>query len=297
MKKNHTLNRRLSMTSLLLVVFSCLFLSRIGLSQEQESKLLTKVPGFDNTPITISNMKLNDQALSFDKSFTANEQWLKSIDFEIRNTSDKNIAALEIVLLVTLQDRPRPIGLSMRYGIVDIVSRNIAVRGVMPGLSDRGSVGKNDTPSIPPKGMVALRLAEEEFDRLRSLIPSVSIINSAAVYISKVAFDDGTMWTGGRIFVKDGKSNAWIPEQKISNNQPSLRVNPLSICICGEPKNVSNDVCCINWGCATYYGSHATIDCHGEPVSKCSLYDAFECICFPGTQCTQCAYAPCESIN
>jgi hypothetical protein len=135
------------------------------LSQEQRPKKLTKFSGFNNTPIRISNIRLNDQTLSLEEIFMSDDQWLKRVEFEIQNISDKNIIALELVLLVQTEVSPDPFGLSIRYGIVDIANGNTVIRGVIPGLDDIENFGVGRVPVISPNSTLTLRCSDEEFAR------------------------------------------------------------------------------------------------------------------------------------
>ncbi len=227
MRRNYALYCSISIT--LLMAISCLIFSRNALSQEQGPKILTKYPGFDNTPIRISNIRLNDQTLSFDEPFTSDNQWLKRIDYEIQNISDKNIIAIELVILIKATERANPIGLSVRYGVVDLINGNATMRGAIPGLEDIGNSRVGSVPVISPNSKVILRYPNDEFDKLQNTVPSISTINSAAVYISMVAFDNKTMWRGGHILEKDPIDNKWMPQGKASKSQPRSQLKQSSL--------------------------------------------------------------------
>jgi hypothetical protein len=198
-----------------------LIFSRNALSQEQGSKVLTKLPEFDNTPIRISNIRLNGRTLSIKERFMSNDQWLKRVEFEIQNISDKNIIALELVLLVQTEKSPNPFGLSIRYGMVDFINGNTIIRNAIPGLDDIGDSGVGSVSVISPNSTVTLRCSDEEFAKLQNLLSSgISKIDSASIYIAMVAFDNKTIWRGGHILEKDKTNNRWVPQDKVSKSQP-----------------------------------------------------------------------------
>jgi hypothetical protein len=171
--------------------------------QQNRERLLhrLRVEGPEVEPIVITDIKVNEQSVSFDTKFSANDDWMKSLTFSVKNRSDK------LILLASLWLRfPRPPGSSdiesishMSYGNDELVARKPTSEERLVGLA--------------PGQTVDIHFTAEAFQYLPIFLsatgypPSIQKVNFE---IFELLFEDDTMWNQGDLLKRDKDNlNSW----------------------------------------------------------------------------------------
>ena len=169
--------------------------------QEQKERLIHRLPVENGEPIVITDIRVSRQSISFDHKFLADDDWLKSLSFTIKNRSDKRILALSFMLWF-----PRPLG-----------SQDIGSTFVMSyGNSEFHS--RKPNPHEPLTGITPGQVSNIQFspDEFRDL--QAFLLGLGYKTVEKVIFENDTMWFGGRIFQRD-KNNQWQKASSVGLNR------------------------------------------------------------------------------
>src|SRR5882762_7401491 len=95
--------RSLRLKILTLFLITCAF--QTSVAQQPTELIIRRLPVEENEPIAITDIKVNGQSISLDKKFVADDDWLRSLVFVVKNKSDKLILYASIRLQF-----PRPEG-------------------------------------------------------------------------------------------------------------------------------------------------------------------------------------------
>ena len=171
-------------------------------TQQSKERLIQRLPVEANEPIAITDIKVNDRSVSFDKKFSGDDEWLRSLVISVKNTSDKLILFASIRLQF-----PRSAGGSERFSIFQISHGNAALP-MRPPTHEERVVG------IGPDETVEIRLSPQRFTDLRDFLSATQYpysIEKVGLSIDEVIFQDDTMWYAGAISVRNPKEpGSWI---------------------------------------------------------------------------------------
>jgi hypothetical protein len=73
-------------------------------TQETKERIVSRLPVEKTEPLTITDVRVNGQSIAFGQKFTANDEWIKSLVFVVKNTSDKRILFASIDLFFSRPD-------------------------------------------------------------------------------------------------------------------------------------------------------------------------------------------------
>jgi hypothetical protein len=139
------------------------------------------------------------------KSFTADDEWLRTFVLSVKNKSDKLILYASIRLQF-----PRPAGSRDIPAFYDMSYGNWALQTRRP-TSPEMLVGKS------PGETFEIRLSAQQFVALREFLTATnypSSIEKVDLSIGNVIFADDTMWYGGSQAQRDPKDpTSWIPSR------------------------------------------------------------------------------------
>jgi hypothetical protein len=138
--------------------------------------------------VEIESITVEGQRINFGEPFTASEEWLKNISFQIKNTSTKSLRQVQITLIVPELGRMHRI--QIQYLCTD------CVRKVNPVTFDPGDVRE-------------LTLPEPIYNWARNIIneeTALTKISKAELLVSYVTFADGTMISSDCVKTADPKS-------------------------------------------------------------------------------------------
>jgi hypothetical protein len=163
-------------------------------AQQPKERLIRRLPIEQNEPIAITNIKVNDQSVSFDKKFTADDEWLRTLVVSIKNKSDK------LILFASIQLQfPRPAGSQDKMSVEDIFYGNWALQR-RPPTPEEGFIG------IAPGETVEIPLSVQKFLDLRQFLTATGFpqsIDEVDMRVNSVIFEDDSMWTRGTYVRRD----------------------------------------------------------------------------------------------
>jgi len=179
-----------------------------GLAQEKERTI--KRTKFFNEPIKILEIKVAGKSVRdegtvnhrgkianvSDIKFTAENDWLKGMQFVVQNVSAKPIIAVKIDSLV-------------KHSALDVPVNVLAIKGF------------RESP-LRPGATAILTVDAQIYDLTLGKMKAKDIsavIDSVQMYVGRVQFDDDTAWSQGLIFSRDSKDpDRWIPNTASARN-------------------------------------------------------------------------------
>jgi hypothetical protein len=181
-------------------VLLCAWVSAIqGQTVTQSERLITESK-FKAQPIEIVGVRVNENRVELDRSFTnPDKDWLRHLSFDVRNISNKTITYVQMRLLF---ERPGSNGLPCVFPLIrgiDSVFRRL----------DSALTGKTSPPDpndavrailVRPGDSVSLSFSDKTYDGLQRFLKDVNWegeVYSVKLYLSRVIFDDGTIWMKG----------------------------------------------------------------------------------------------------
>jgi hypothetical protein len=192
-----------SITKILLIANACvLFLYVSGWVYPRAQSGEKNIKGLlqPNQPVEI-NVKVKGKAVKLNEKFEGETNWLRDIVLEVKNTSNKPIDFLRLDI-----DFPesRATGRLLLHQIF------------LGRRSDVASLSNKPPLRLTPGESLTIPLASE-YERISRLIRvryvSVETMNEINIALGEAMFDDGTLWSGGDIFMRNPDSNSprkWI---------------------------------------------------------------------------------------
>lgn len=192
--------RWMSSGVMLVALMVCAFHSSVA--QQPKERVITRLPVEQNEPIAITDIKVNDRSVSFDKKFSADDEWLRSLVVSVKNESDKPIRFASIQLQF-----PRPAGSQAKMSIEDIYYGFWA-------LQMRAPTPEMPLTGITPGDSVEMRLSSQQYVDLRNFLTATGFpqsIERVDMRINHVIFEDDTMWSRGNYLRRDARDpSSWI---------------------------------------------------------------------------------------
>lgn len=201
---------RLSLLLAFLLVFvtSIYFQASSGQIGEEQDRVI-KVPSFSNEPVKISELKAKGREVRAGEKFKDYNDWFKGLTIKIRNTSDKPVKYVSVLVSF-----PRPIeqkeagrlpfGEQLTYGFSPV--------------DTKAAEGSSPTPSIPPGESIELVLSEKYFDEYTRVLKRLAFpdaIKRIELTLQEVGFEDGLLWSGGEFWRRDPNNHdRYVPLSK-----------------------------------------------------------------------------------
>lgn len=159
-------------------------------------------------PAEITLVKSRSGVIHPGKKFPAGEDWFRGLAVTVRNDAEQPLTHISLRLLF-----PRPKGQESELDFVQMLNY-----GESPVPYPDGSFPVNSAKPIPPGESVELRLPDEIYDSLRTLLNEAKFprdIKKIKVDVTMLGFSDGTLWIAGRRYQLD-KNNpgSLIPLKK-----------------------------------------------------------------------------------
>jgi hypothetical protein len=132
-------------------------------AQQTKERVIRRLPVEQNEPLAITDIKVNERSVSSDKQFSADDEWLRSLVFSVKNKSDKRILYASIDLQF-----PRPAGSQDRMAIYDMACGNGA-------LQTRRPTSQETLVGISPGETVEIRLSVQQFVGLRDFLTAIKL--------------------------------------------------------------------------------------------------------------------------
>jgi hypothetical protein len=170
-------------------------------AQPSKERLIQRLENDENEPVTITDIKVNGQKVSFGKSFIAPDDWLRTLVISMKNKSSKRILFLNFDVFLRY-----PQG-----------SKDQLATFSQPSFGNAALQRKPPSPSeqligLAPGESVEVHLSDRQFSDFQKFLGDLRVpasIDKVELKIGRVIFEDDTMWSGG-IFRRDpGNPSNW----------------------------------------------------------------------------------------
>jgi hypothetical protein len=198
----------------LLLAFSLVFVTSIyfqtssGQVGEEQDRII-EVPVFSNEPVKISGLKAKGRGVRAGEKFKDSNDWFKGLTIKIRNTSDKPVKYVSVLVSFPRPKEQKeagrlPFGEQLTYGFSPV--------------DTKAAAGSSLTPSIPPGESIELVLSEKHFDEYTSVLKRLAFpdaIKRIELTLQEVGFEDGLLWSGGEFWRRDPNNrDNYVPVSK-----------------------------------------------------------------------------------
>jgi hypothetical protein len=182
----------LLLVSSLVFVTSIYFQSSSGQVGEEQDRII-EVPSFSNEPVKISELKAKAREVRAGEKFNDSNDWFKGLTIRIRNTSDKPVKYVSVLVSFPRPKEQKEAG-QLPFG-------EHLIYGSSP-VDAKAATGSSPPPSIPPGESIELALSEKHFDEYTSVLKRLAFpdaIKRIELTLQEVGFEDGLLWSGGGV--------------------------------------------------------------------------------------------------
>ena len=179
----------------------------IAQTRGPEEKIIKKV-SFPNEPITFTSIESDGQRVEPGVKFVRDGDWLKDLTINFKNTSDKPIVYVSIVLVF-----PDPLfSHTLGFGVNPLIKlKNLPVE-------------TSEKPAILPIGETAsVKLSDGGFESLKKAVADkrpLSAIDEVNYRIMYIFFEDGTSWAAGNMLRPDPeRPGEFLPIENLDNRE------------------------------------------------------------------------------
>jgi hypothetical protein len=167
-----------------------------GMLGRQSEKKVVTLTEWPTAPVKFIETRVTGKAIEFTKEFDGGDDWIRGIVVALKNTSNRNIIYISLLLQFPETQAAGPImSASLEYG----------------RYSSQPSNGNYDK-LLKPDEEVEIKLPDTNYDNLRSFLSSGSFnkVNALHIHLDSVIFDDDTGWFGGILMRRDpGNPKKW----------------------------------------------------------------------------------------
>jgi hypothetical protein len=203
---------RLITTSILIA--TCLLVT--SFAQESERTVKRKI--WDNEPLQIQAVKINEIKVDFNQVFLANNDWFSGLSVSVKNISNKNIVFINLAVIFPPPDESTEAARKqLFYGQAPLA----------PGETDYEPPPINQPP-LTPTATATLILDDYSDTRLfLSESDQPQSIKEVQIEVWEVIFDDGTMWMGEELHRRNPNNpDEWIKIE--DSNVAFSKTNPFT---------------------------------------------------------------------
>lgn len=204
----------LLLVSSLVFVTSIYFQASSGQEGEEQDRII-EVPSFSNEPVKISELRAKGRKVRVGEKFKDSHDWFKGLTIKIRNTSDKPVKYVSVLVSFPRPKEQKeagqlPFGEQLTYGFSPV--------------DTRAAAGSSPTPSIPPGESIELVLSEKLFDEYTSVLKRLAFpdaIKRIELTLQEVGFEDGLLWSGGEFWRRDPNNyDKYVPASEGEGRPP-----------------------------------------------------------------------------
>lgn len=275
-------------------------------NNDDSKERVVKIILINNSPIEVTDVRIRESSITSKKHITArrhigewvefksmaNEDWLSSLVFTIRNVSEGPIVAITAELQIDHAGIDLPVSLPLTPG------------KALPAFLNKEHEAESNLKSLMPGeeityhlGPQALRIWAEALNRFKTS-GSASVVE---LNILRVQFDRDTSWSNGEIFFRNpGKPSEWVPERRTKNRKirvglakaaherapASVRISFSATQGTGGCRNSSNDV--------LFHCFFETVECDGIDQTVGNEFGSFNLIDAYVT-CYDWSHSPCNT--
>lgn len=159
---------------------------------------------FPTEPILLTNLRAKGLGVQSGKPFTADDEWLKGLRFDVENKSSQPVAFLQVhVLLYGVKGYDTPLSIPLKWGEHPMVRS--------------GQVISKPVYTLAPGGKISLTVTEEQYANVRNLVEkgdSMANVGEVRLLTGSVMFADGTVWKGGTLMGPDAaRAGVWTEKK------------------------------------------------------------------------------------
>lgn len=144
-----------------------------------------------NEPVEIIDTKVNGQSVTLGQKFRADDDWITTVVFTVKNRSDKRILFASVDLFF-----PRPDGSNPMF---DVFYGNWRLQNQPPAAGEQ-LIG------FAPDETVEIGLSAQRRVGLTSFLKDAQLpqsIDKVSLRFGSIIFDDDTMWSRSTLFRRD----------------------------------------------------------------------------------------------
>jgi hypothetical protein len=181
-------------------------------AQNQQRVILREATLFNdpNDPLEIIELKVKGEAVRFGEQFVGGEEWLKETTLKLKSLHRQPITYMQINI-----DFPET-------AATGVVMQHQLLLGRHP--EDRSEQAK--PLRVMPGEFVEVSLAPE-YDRIKKMIelrnPPIAYTTKILIKLRDVAFEDGTIYSGGNFFRRNPDSKGFPKWLRISETEKESR--------------------------------------------------------------------------
>lgn len=174
----------------LVLALIALFGSAVGMEAAQEigARIIQRLPVEKNEPVAITELKLNNRSVSFDKKFVADDEWLRGLVISVKNQSNK------VILFASIQLQfPPPSGSPGTMAVDDISYGSRRLETELPTPEDIRT-------GIAPGKTVEMMLSAQQFADINRFLGATGHTHGGDrlhIRVDKIIFQDDLMWSRG----------------------------------------------------------------------------------------------------
>jgi hypothetical protein len=170
------------------------FLPLGAASQTGQRKRVIEETPYPNAPVQIVGVSNRRYHIKFKESFLDDDDWLKGLEVEVINKSDKTVTHVGIDLL--FERPPEQVGEPRTYWPLNY--------GFDPFLlKPEDPIPTTKIRPIRPSEKASIPLSDLAYEDLKALLRDTryfSGIEKMKMFVTTIGFDDGTAWGGASIF-------------------------------------------------------------------------------------------------
>jgi hypothetical protein len=171
------------MTLILLLTFVC--------NGQEKIRKIEKPSVTKEQPIQLVSLEVGDKVLDNENKVLADEDWLKNLELNLKNTSSKTIVYIKVFLQIEAQGKMQhPLRIPLTFG---------------QALLTKTFKSSNDktidiAKKLKPNESIKLSIKPSLFDSSSQFIENNEIkdIEKVKVIFDFIVFDDGTAWSQGQ---------------------------------------------------------------------------------------------------
>jgi len=184
--------------SLLVVFFTVCAILCVGViptqaQSEPNIEILVQESKFKDQPIEISEVRVKTKKIELGKvAIDSDNQWLKELSFDVRNTSSKAITYIQMRLLF---ERPNGSGTPSIFPLIRGIDSVIR-----EGKSSTDPDDAKRTILVRPGDLVRFKFDDKTYGGLQRFFSDLNRegdVTNVTLYPSRVIFEDGTIWMKG----------------------------------------------------------------------------------------------------
>jgi len=177
----------------------------------QRKRVIEETP-YPNAPVQIVGVTNRRYHIKFKESFSDDDDWIKGLEVEVINKSEKTVTHVGIDLFF---ERPpdqayeAPVFWPLTYGFNPFF------------VEPKDPIPASKVRAIRPGEKVTIRLSDLSYEDLKAFLIDKRYLNGIEkmkMFVTTIGFDDGTAW-GGSFYIRDPDSpNGWSPKEKPSGS-------------------------------------------------------------------------------